>query len=139
MLIANETGYYGTGKYMALNPRFCLVPRALQLTAKKIFYPDLAYESGYNYQNQQQAPRDTVITVPEWTDSTDWAAVADPTIVPGICLGERFGLIPEIFIAGDDLSPAVFMNDESRIKVRHFVAVGVADFRPLHKENVAGG
>jgi hypothetical protein len=28
------------------------------------------------------------------------------------------------------------MNDESRIKVRHFVAVGVADFRPIARGNV---
>ena len=39
-------------------------------------------------------------------------------------------------MAGDGLSPAVFMNDEHRIKVRHFNAVRVADFRPLHKSNV---
>jgi hypothetical protein len=46
--------------------------------------------------------------------------------------------MPEIFIAGDNLSPAVFTNDESRLKVRHFLAVWVADYRPLHKSNVAG-
>jgi hypothetical protein len=32
----------------------------------------------------------------------------------------------------------MFTNDEMRIKVRYFVAVGVADYRPLHKSNVAG-
>ena len=53
-------------------------------------------------------------------------------------IGERFGIMPEIFVAGDETSPAVFMNDESRIKVRHFLAVGVADFRPLHHSVVAG-
>ena len=45
--------------------------------------------------------------------------------------------MPEIFIAGDELSPAVFTNDEHRLKVRHFLAVWVNDFRPLHKSNVA--
>jgi hypothetical protein len=34
------------------------------------------------------------------------------------------------------MSPAVFMNDETRLKVRQFAAVWVNDFRPLHKENV---
>jgi hypothetical protein len=77
------------------------------------------------------------ITVPEWTDATDWAAVADPMVAPAIYVGERFGLMPEIFIAGDERSPAVFSNDEHRIKVRHFVAVWVNDFRSLHKSNVA--
>ena len=62
----------------------------------------------------------------------------DPRLSPAIFIGERFGLMPEIFIAGDELSPAVFTNDESRMKVRHFLAVWVNDFRPLHKENVAG-
>ena len=78
------------------------------------------------------------LVVPEWTDSTDWAAVADPAVMPGIMIGERFGLMPQVFVAGSETDPAMFANDETRIKVRHFIAVGVADFRPLHKENVAG-
>jgi hypothetical protein len=44
--------------------------------------------------------------------------------------------MPEIFIANRETDPAVFMNDEHRIKVRHFLAVLVQDFRPLHKSNV---
>jgi hypothetical protein len=47
-------------------------------------------------------------------------------------------MLPEIFIAGGDYSPAVFTNDEHRLKVRHFLAVWVNDFRPLYKSNVAG-
>ena len=57
----------------------------------------------------------------------------DPLVAPAIFVGERFGIMPEIFIAGDELSPAVFTNDEHRMKVRHFLAVWVNDFRPLHK------
>jgi hypothetical protein len=79
-----------------------------------------------------------VVVVPDWTDATDYAAVCDPRILPAVYVGERFGIKPEIFIAGDNLSPAVFMNDESRLKVRHFLAVWVNDFRPLHKSNVVG-
>jgi hypothetical protein len=136
LLIANESGYYGTGAKMAVNPRYLLVPRALQLTGMQILYPTLERASNIYSENLQRGEPGDVITVPEWTDATDWAAVVDPAIVPGIMVGERFGLMPEVFVAGDELSPAVFMNDESRIKVRHFVAVGVADFRPLHKSNV---
>jgi len=134
MLVSNAAGYIGTGKSMAIDPKYCLVPRALRGAANDLFVNRL---SGYGVENLyygQVLP----ITVPDWTDATDWAAVVDPAIVPGIMIGERFGLIPEIFIAGNDTDPAVFMNDESRIKVRHFSAVGVCDFRPLHKENVAG-
>ena len=136
LLVKQDTGYYGTGPQMALNPRFCLVPRALRLTAQKILYPSWENTSGIHSENMQQGEIGDVVVVPDWTDTTDWAAVADPRLSPSIFIGERFGLMPEIFIAGDELSPAVFTNDESRMKVRHFLAVWVNDFRPLHKENV---
>ena len=138
MLIKQAAGYYGTGPKMAINPRFLLVPRALQLTAMKILYPSLENAANIYSENQQRGQPGDVITVPEWTDATDWAAVCDPLLAPAIYVGERFGIMPEIFIAGDSLSPAVFMNDEHRLKVRHFLAVWVNDFRPLHKSNVAG-
>jgi hypothetical protein len=136
LLIAQETGYYGTGPAMAIDPKFCLVPRELRLTAMKILYPQWENAANIHSENLQRGDMGDVVVVPEWTDATDWAAVADPRLVPGIVIGERFGLMPEIFIAGDELSPAVFMNDEHRIKVRHFLAVLVQDFRALHKSNV---
>ncbi|MCC7361225.1 MAG: hypothetical protein IT317_17195 [Anaerolineales bacterium] len=136
LLVANESGYYGTGAKLALNPRYVLVPRALELTAKQIIYPTLERAATIYSENQQRGEPGDVLVVPEWSDANDWAAVVDPALAPAICVGERFGLRPEVFVAGDELSPAVFMNDESRIKVRHLVAVGVADYRPLHKSNV---
>jgi hypothetical protein len=138
LLIAGETGYYGTGDKMAMDPRYLLVPRVLRLTAMKILYPEWENLADISSENMQKGLAGDVVTVPEWTDATDWAAMVDPRLVPGIVVCERFGLLPEIFIAGDELSPAVFMNDEHRIKVRHFVAVLVQDFRPLHKSNVGG-
>lgn len=137
MLVKNAVGYYGSGPRMALNPKYLLVPRALQLTGMKILYPSLENAANIYSENQQRGQPGDVITVPEWTDANDWAAVCDPRIAPAIFIGERFGILPEIFIAGDELSPAVFMNDEHRLKVRHFLAVWVNDFRPLHKSNVA--
>lgn len=140
LLIKNATGYYGTGKKMAIEPRYCLVPRALKAQAEALFIPRwagtiesaIASKGGPTYGGFVQP-----LTVPEWTDATDWAAACDPNIAPGIIVGERFGLLPEIFVAGRETDPAVFMNDEHRIKIRHFLAVLVADFRPLHKSNVA--
>jgi hypothetical protein len=137
-LIKNSAGYYGTGPKIGVNPKYLLVPRALMLTGKQILYPSLERASNITSENQQQGQPGDVVVVPDWTDATDFAAVADPRILPGIYVGDRFGIKPEIFIAGDELSPAVFMNDESRLKVRHFLAVWVNDFRPLAKNNVAG-
>ena len=139
MLIKNSAGVYGTGPALAINPRFVLVPRNLQLAAMKILYPTLENAATIYSENMQRGQPGDVITVPEWSDPTNWAAVCDPILAPAIFVGERFGLLPEIFIAGDDLSPAVFTNDEHRLKVRHFLAVWVNDFRPLHKSNVADG
>jgi hypothetical protein len=137
LLISNDAGYIGTGPKMAINPRYLVVPRALELTAKQILYPSWERTANIYSENLQKGQKGDVVVVPEWTDATDWAAVVDPALLAGIVVGERFGIMPEIFLAGDELSPAVFMNDEHRIKVRHFVAVLVQDFRALHKSNVA--
>jgi hypothetical protein len=136
MLIKNAAGLYGTGPKMAINPKFCLVPRTLQNTAWQMLKGEFVREATYVYDNVLKGSA-VPVTVPEWTDVNDWAAVCDPAIAPAIYVGERFGIMPEIYVAGDELSPAVFMNDEHRLKVRHFLAVWVNDFRPLHKSNVA--
>ena len=136
MLIKNGVGYYGTGPKMALNPKYCLVPRKLQNTAWQMLKGEYVREATYVYDNVLKGSA-VPITVPEWTDENNWAAVCDPRIAPAIYVGERFGIMPEIYVAGSELSPAVFSNDEHRMKVRHFLAVWVNDFRPLHKSNVA--
>ncbi|HWQ83736.1 MAG TPA: hypothetical protein VN363_04170, partial [Anaerolineales bacterium] len=137
LLIRNAAGVYGTGPKQAVDPKYLLVPRELRLTAMKVLYPTWENTANIHSENQQRGELGDVVVVPEWTDAADWAAVVDPRLAPGIVVGERFGLMPEVFIAGDELSPAVFMNDEHRMKVRHFLAVLVQDFRPLHKNNVA--
>lgn len=136
MLISQTT--YGGGAKQALDPRYCLVPKALQTQAEALFIPR------WQAQQQNVAPVSPTwggkvepIVVPEWTDANDWAAVVDPALLPGIMIGTRFGLQPSIIMAGSESDPAMFMNDESRLKVRHFLTVGVADWRALHKSNVA--
>jgi len=136
MLVKNDAGFYGSGPKMAVNPKFILVPRSLQKAGMEICSGALVREENYVYDNVLKGSAVPVV-VPEWTDANDWAAVCDPRIIPAIFIGERFGLAPEIFVAGDELSPAVFMNDEHRLKVRHYLAIWVNDFRPLHKSNVA--
>ena len=137
LLVKNADGYYGSGPKMAINPRYLLVPRSLQLAAMKILYPTLENNLNIVSENMQRGQPGDVVTVPEWSDANDWAAACDPRIAPAIYVGERFGLMPEVFIAGNELNGAVFTNDEHRLKVRHFLAVWVNDFRPLFKGNVA--
>jgi len=136
MLIKNAAGIYGTGPQLAVNPKFLLVPRPLQKTAREICEGNFVRESGYVYDNVLKGSA-VPVTVPDWTDTNNWAAACDPLIAPAVFIGERFGLMPEIFVAGSEHSPAVFTNDEHRLKVRHFLAVWVNDYRPLYKCNVA--
>ncbi|MCX6033893.1 MAG: hypothetical protein NTV38_02785, partial [Chloroflexi bacterium] len=121
MLVKQAAGYYGTGKKLAVDPRYCLVPRALKNQAEALFLPRWAsaVESIASAGGPTYGGFVVPVTVPEWTDATDWAAVADPNVTPSIILGERFGLVPEIYIAGRETDPAVFMNDEHRLKVHH--------------------
>jgi hypothetical protein len=107
------------------------------LTAQQILYPSFAHEANYFSENQQRGEMGDVIVVPDWTDANDWAAVCDPRLAPAIILGERFGLMPELFIADNPFTGALFTNDEVRMKVRHWLAVFAADYRPMYKSNVA--
>lgn len=139
-LLVENTNNRGLGKKQAIDPKYCLVPRALTAQAQALFMPRWASvvdtiptSGGPTYMGAVE-----VVTVPEWTDATDWAAVVDPKLVPSVMIGEIFGVQPQIFSASSEIDPAMFANDESRIKVRQFLAVGVADYRPLHKSNVAG-
>jgi hypothetical protein len=120
---------------MAVNPKFLLIPRTLQKSAFQILQGEFVREQDYVYDNVLKGTG-VPLVVPEWTDPVNWAAACDPVIAPAIYVGERFGILPEIYVAGDELSPAVFMNDEHRLKVRHYLAVWVNDFRPLHKNNI---
>lgn len=120
----------------AVDARYLVVPRSLRLTAERILYPTLTFAPSIHSENLQRGNPGDVIVCPEFSDPNDWAAVADPTLVPAIFIGERFGLLPEIYIADGQVSGALFTHDEVRIKARHFLSVFTADYRPLFKSNV---
>ena len=136
MLVKNATGYYGTGKKQAIDPRYILVPRALRGATNDLFVERKGGTAFPNTNGQSWYGMVEPLTVPEWTDATDWAAAVDPKYCQSIMIGEIFGIKPQIYTANRETDAAMFANDESRIKVRQFLNVGVADFRGLHKSNV---
>ncbi len=140
LMVKNASGYYGLGKPQALKPSICLVPADLIDQAEALFIPrwEANAQNVPATQSVRWGGRVQPLMVPEWTDATDWAACIDPKLRPGVMLGEIFGVKPQIFSASSDIDPAMFANDESRLKVRQFVTVGVADDLPLAKNNVAG-
>ncbi|MHB8132879.1 MAG: phage major capsid protein [Anaerolineaceae bacterium] len=121
----------------ALDAKYLLVPRNMRLTAMRILYPTFEREATFFTENMQRGEMGDVITVPNWSDLTDWAAMADPKLAPSIILAERFGVMPEIFVADNQLSNDMIHSDTINLKVRHFLAVFCADYRPLFKANVA--
>ncbi len=138
MLVSNAVGGNSLtyGKKQALEPSIILVPRALKVQAETLF--PLNWNPSFPAtQSPTWGGRVEPVVVPEWTDATDYAAAIDPNLLPGVMIGTRYGLIPQVIIAGNQNDPAMFMNDESRLKVRHFLATGIGNWSALHKSNVA--
>jgi len=125
-----------SSKRLGVRPATLLVPIELEKTALTIINSPLEPGTGDNDINVRQGSA-RVIAVPEWTDTNNWAACASPLDLPGVCVGYRFGRAPEMFVADSDVVGSMFTNDEMRIKVRFFYAVGIGDYRALHKNNVA--
>ena len=127
-------------------PKYCLVPIDLEATALEIFAsegePGTAnndeniWANGNTHSARMQSARSRVIVVPHWTDTNNWAAVADPQLYPCIAIGYRYGRSPEFFSVASPTAGLMFSNDTMPVKVRFFVAVGAVDWRGLHKSNV---
>ncbi len=132
-------------------PKYLLVPPDLEVTALQV----LGAEADYLYalSNGQAAPpnvnaigadrearltsaRQRVIVVDLWTDTNDWAAVADPKLWPTIGIGYRYGRQPEIYSVASPTAGLMFSNDTMPVKVRFVYAVGPQDYRGLYKANV---
>jgi len=125
-----------SGKRLGIRPRYVLAPIELEKAALQIFVSDVEPTSNAFYDNVRRSMAENVVIVPEWTDANDWAAVADPQLYPGVGVAYRFGRQPEVFVADQPEVGSMFTNDELRVKVRFFFAVGIVDYRPLYKANV---
>ncbi len=133
-------------------PKFLLVPPDLEITGLQILASQMDYT--YALSNAPSGPenvfadgdahnarlnyaRKRVIVVDLWTDTNNWAAVADPNLYPTIGLGFRYGRTPEIFSVASPTAGLMFSNDTLPVKVRYFFAVGPMDYRGIYKANVA--
>ncbi len=86
-------------------------------------------------------PRPIPIAVPEFTDASNWAFLADPKVYPTIMMSYAGGGTrhkpPELFSVTSETSGLVFTNDVLPVKVRDWWSIGVADWRGIGKSNVA--
>ena len=136
----------GTGNRLMAIPKYLLVPVDLETTALQIRNSEYLPNSANNDVNPYYQKFD-VVPVPNWTDATNFALVADPVEFPAIYDVKVRGYeVPQIFTAGDESSGAVFTNDTWRWKVRlmtyrfssTYDCMPVADFRGLHQSIVPG-
>lgn len=87
-------------------------------------------------------PRPIPLAVPEFTDATDWAYLADPSLAPILQMsysqnpGGRTHPMPELFSAPEGTG-LLFTNDVLPIKIRDEYAFGVSTYRGIGKRNVA--
>jgi hypothetical protein len=137
----------GVGAQLGMEsaPKYLLVPTDLRATALQIRNSVNLPGSANNDINPHGGAFE-VIVVPRWTDTNNWALVADPSVTPGIWLIFLTGnTVPSIFTADNETSGAMFTNDQLRWKVRQMTYrfsatydnAPVSDFRGLHKSNVA--
>ena len=126
-------------------PKFLLVPSDLETAALQYLASEGEPGTADNDENpfaegdvhsaRMRAARSKVIVVDLWTETADWAAVADPNLWASIGLGFRYGRTPEIFSVADPRAGLMFTNDTMPIKVRYFYAAGPIDYRGLYKHN----
>lgn len=133
-------------------PKYLMVPPDLEITALQVL--GSSHDYLYALSNGQEAPtnvfadgdarqallesaRKRVIVVDLWTDTNNWAAVADPMLWPTIGIGYRYGRTPEIISVASPTSGLMFTNDTLPVKVRFFFATGPMDWRGMYKANVA--
>lgn len=130
---------------MLTAPKFLLVPNDLEFLAIQILATQQIPGSGDWYINPEAegdgrearlaAAAKRVIVVDLWTETADWAAVADPLLWPSVGLGFRYGRVPEVFSVADPKAGLMFSNDTMPVKVRFFFATGPIDYRGLYKQN----
>jgi len=135
----------GVGRKVQIEPKYLLVPEDLETTGLTIRNSQYIPGSANNDINPFYQKFEVVV-VPDWTDATDWALVADPVRWPAIWLiFPRGNRTPQLFTADSAVAGAMFTNDTLRFKVQMlhyrfsptYSNAPVADFRPLHKSNVA--
>lgn len=82
------------------------------------------------------------LAVPEFTNASNWAYIADPNLSPIVQMsysaspGGGSHPLPELFSVTSELAGLMFSNDTLPIKVRDEYAYGVSGYRGIGKRNV---
>lgn len=136
----------GSGKPIGVSPKFMLCRRNLYRAALVVFGYGDGQPTTYVPEALDRGPDDPrpfPLAVPDFSDTNDWAAIADPQVYPVIGMSYAQATqgnthpLPEVFSVVDPNSGLVFSNDILPIKVRDWFSYGVNGYRGIAKRNVA--
>lgn len=136
----------GSAKPIAVSPKYMLCRRNLYRAALVVFGYGDGQPTTYVPEAVDRGPDDPrpfPISVPDFTDTNDWAALADPQVYPVIGMSYAQAMqgnvhpMPELFSVLDPTAGLVFSNDTFPVKARDWFSFGVNGFRGIAKRNVA--
>lgn len=111
----------GSGKRLNVPPGLVAVPFELEETAYNLFVRGTNLDETFV---QRQKPQ--VISVPYWTDATDWVTLANPAMFKPIEVGFLDGREdPELFVQDAPTVGSLFSSDEITYKIRHIYGSAV--------------
>lgn len=117
----------GANKPLGLRLRYLLIPADLEQTAYEIVTASYgAYNETPTFLQSQGIK---VITVDYWTDTNNWAAVADKRDIVGLEIGFLDGKQEPEFFVQDVQAGDWFIKDSLTYKVRHVYGGAILDYR----------
>lgn len=137
----------GSSKRLGFWPKYCLVPGDLYDDALVAFgygsgpggYPGTGNNDVNPYSGDA---RPIPVSVPDWTDTNNWAYMVDPMLQPILMMsyaqapGGGRHPEPELFSVANETAGLLFTNDTLPVKIRDWFAYGVATWRGIGKRNV---
>jgi hypothetical protein len=122
----------GSNKRLGIGPRYLWVPDDLEQTAVDLFNRNTNLDKTFVQQMSL-----TVVPVPYWTDTNDWAISADVDDLVGIEIGFLDGNEePEMFVQDSPTVGSMFSNDKVTYKIRHIYGGNVINYRAWDKSVV---
>lgn len=127
-------------KRLGVEPGIVLVPIDLGNTLHDILKPSSDYPGGATTDNsfiRQMGLQGIVVR--HWTDATDWALLANPSLHPWLEVGFINGQeTPQFFFQNDEGLGAMFDADKQLIKTRHEYGGAVLRHEFIYGEVVGG-
>lgn len=110
---------------LGIPPRKLVVPLDVQETAVNLFNRNTNNDKTFI-----QSMTMDIVPVWYWTDTNDWATMADPRDIPGIEVGFLDGQEePQLFVQDNPSVGSMFSNDKLTYKIRHIYSGAVVDYR----------